>query len=128
MSDDDYALFDNYYHDNIEQATIKNNFYRTVIFTCPNTQLVLMSLNPKEEIGEEIHPYITQFIRVEKGNGIAIIEDKIYKLTDGMAVIIPLNSKHNIINTSSKEPLKLYTIYSPPNHPYDRIEKYKTTD
>jgi len=87
-----------------------------------------MSLNPKEEIGEEIHPYTSQFIRVEKGEGVAIIEGKLFKLTDGVAVIVPLNSKHNIINTSAKEPLKLYTIYSPPNHPYDRIEKYKTTD
>jgi len=128
MSEDNYALFDNYYYDNLEQTTIINNNYREVVATTPNMQLVLMSLNPKEEIGEEIHPYITQFIRIEKGNGIAIIEDKIYKLTDGVAIIIPLNSKHNIINTSAKEPLKLYTIYSPPNHPYDRIEKYKTTD
>lgn len=128
MSEDDYALFDNYYHDNIEQATIKNNFFRKVINTTPNMQLVLMSLKPKEDIGVEIHPYTTQFIRVEKGNGIAIIEGKRFELTDGTAIIIPLNSKHNIINTSAKEPLKLYTIYSPPNHPYDRIEKYKTTD
>lgn len=125
MSEEEYALFDDYYHDNIEQATIKNKNYRKVISTTPTLQLVLMSLKPKEEIGEEIHPYTTQFIRVEKGNGIAIIEDKIYKLTDGVAIIIPLNSKHNIINTSTKEPLKLYTIYSPPNHPYDKIEKVK---
>lgn len=128
MSEDDYALFDDYYHDNIEQATIKNKNYREVVFTCPTLQLVIMSLKPKEEIGEEIHPYISQFIRVEKGNGIAIIEGQSFELADGVAVIVPLNSKHNIINTSKYKDLKLYTIYSPPNHPYDRLQKNKGPD
>jgi len=128
MSEDDYALFDNYYYDNIEEATIENKNYRKVIFSSPNLQLVFMSLKPGEDIGSEIHPYITQFIRVEKGEGIAIIEGKKFELSDGTAVIIPLNSQHNIINTSKYKDLKLYTIYSPPNHPYNKIEIYKLTD
>jgi len=128
MSEDDYALFDNYYYDNIEEATIQNKNYREVIFSSPNLQLVFMSLNPGEEIGEEIHPYITQFIRIEKGKGIAEIENKHFELYDGVAIIIPLNSRHNIINTSKYKDLKLYTIYSPPNHPYNRLEKNKTVD
>jgi mannose-6-phosphate isomerase-like protein (cupin superfamily) len=128
MSEDDYALFDNYYHDNIEEATIENKNFRNVIFTDPTLQLVLMSLKPGEDIGTEIHPYITQFIRVEKGDGIAIIEGQTFKLTDGVAVIVPLNSKHNIINTSKYKDLKLYTIYSPPNHPYNRVQKNKNVD
>ena len=128
MSEDNYALFDDYYHDNIEQATIKNKNFRKVINTTPNMQLVLMSLKPKEDIGVEIHPYITQFIRVEKGEGIAVIEGQSFELADGTAIIIPLNSKHNIINTSKYNDLKLYTIYTPPNHPYDRIQINKVTD
>jgi mannose-6-phosphate isomerase-like protein (cupin superfamily) len=128
MSEDDYALFDDYYHDNIEEATIQNNFFRKVLCTTSNLQLVLMSLKPGEDIGIEIHPYTTQFIRVEKGDGIAIIEGKKFELYDGVAIIIPNNSRHNIINTSKYKDLKLYTIYSPPNHPYDRIEKNKTID
>lgn len=128
MSEDDYALFDNYYHDNIEEATIENKNFRKVLCTTPNLQLVIMSLKPGEDIGTEIHPYITQFIRVEKGDGIAIIEGQTFELYDGVALIIPLNSKHNIINTSKYNDLKLYTIYSPPNHPYNRIQKNKTID
>jgi len=128
MSEDDYALFDNYYYDNIEEATIENKNFRNVVFTTTNLQLVFMSLKPGEDIGSEIHPYITQFIRVEKGEGIAIIEGQTFKLTDGVAIIIPLNNQHNIINTSKYKDLKLYTIYSPPNHPYNRIEKNKTVD
>lgn len=128
MSEDDYALFDNYYHENLEQATLNNKFFRKVVSTTPNMQLVIMSLKPKEDIGVEIHPYITQFIRVEKGEGIAIIEGQSFELADGTAIIIPLNSEHNIINTSKYKDLKLYTIYSPPNHPYNRLQKNKGPD
>lgn len=128
MSEGDYALFDEYYHENIEQVTINNKNYREVVATTPNMQLVLMSLKPNEDIGLEIHPYITQFIRVERGEGVAIIDDKTYELFDGTAIIIPLNTEHNIINTSNYKDLKLYTIYSPPNHAYNKIEKNKTID
>jgi mannose-6-phosphate isomerase-like protein (cupin superfamily) len=125
MSKEDYAVFNDYYHDNIEQATIKNKNYRVVICTTPTMQLVLMSLKPGEDIGLEVHPYITQFIRVEKGEGIAIIDGEKFELFDNVAVIVPLNKEHNIINTSKYNDLKLYTIYSPPNHPYNRIQKNK---
>jgi len=122
---EEYAIFDDYYHENIEEETIDNDDYRKVVATTPNMQLVLMSLKPLEEIGSEIHPYISQFIRVEKGEGIAIIEGRVFNLFDGVSIIIPLNKEHNIINTSKYKDLKLYTIYSPPNHPYDRLEKIK---
>ena len=125
MSDDEYALFDEFHWADIEYITKNNNNFREVIATTPNMQLVLMSLKPHEDIGIEIHPYTTQFIRIESGDGEAIIEGKQIKLHDGIAVIIPLNSKHNIINLSNKNSLKLYTIYSPPHHPYDRVDKNK---
>lgn len=119
-----YAKFIDVLHINIEKETNKNTYYRKVIATTPNMQLVLMSLKPGQDIGLEVHPYITQFIRVEKGEGVAIIGDEEYNLINGDAVIIPLNTKHNIIN-NTKKVLKLYTIYSGPNHPYDRINVTK---
>ena len=128
MSEDDYALFDNFYYGNLERETTNNRYFREVISTTANMQLVLMSLKPGEDIGLEIHPYTTQFIRVEKGSGVAFIEGEELKLSDGSAVIIPLNTQHNITNTSLHENLKLYTIYSPPNHAYDRLDKNKVSD
>ena len=122
MNDDSYALFDEYHWSNIENLTKNNINFREVIATTANMQLVLMSLKPREDIGMEIHPYITQFIRIESGRGSAIINGKHMILHDGITVIIPLNTKHNVINTYTSEPLKLYTIYSPPHHPYDRID------
>lgn len=125
MSDNEYCMFDTFFHDNIEEITIKNKNYREVIATTPNLQLVLMSLKPNTDIGTEIHPYTTQFIRVESGTGVAIINNEAYDLSDGIAIVIPLNTKHNIINTSKYAHLKLYTIYSPPHHPYNKINKNK---
>lgn len=116
------------FHKNIEKITESNKYFRKVLSTTPNMQLVVMSLKPKEDIGMEIHPYTTQFIRVESGTGVAIVDDKKYKLSNGSAIIIPLNSKHNIVNTSKTEPLKIYTIYSPPNHPSDRVDIKKRDD
>jgi mannose-6-phosphate isomerase-like protein (cupin superfamily) len=115
---------------NISNITEDNSYFRRVLATTPNMQLVVMSLQPGEEIGMEVHPYVTQFIRVEKGNGLAIINDNSYQLTDGSAVIIPSGSQHNIINTSYTELLQLYTIYSPPNHPRTRlnVENPEPTD
>ena len=107
---------------NIEKITIKNKNYRAVIYTLPNFQLVLMSLKPGDEIGMEIHPNTTQFVRVEKGKGIAIINDITYILSDGAAVVVPPGSRHNIVNTSVDEDLKLYTIYTPPEHPSNRLQ------
>lgn len=116
------------YNDNIEKLTLENNNYRQVLHTTSNMQLVLMSLQPQEEIGFEIHPTTSQFIRAEKGIGKAIIDGKDYKLEDGDVVIIPPGSNHNIINISTQEPLQLYTIYTPPNHPPQTLQPTKADD
>lgn len=110
---------------NIEQDTLDNGNYRKVIYTATNIQLVLMSI--KDEIGEETHSDTDQFIRIESGTGLAIIDGKEFQLRDGSAIIIPSGSKHNIIN-KSEEPLKLYTIYSPPHHPEDIVQNDKPND
>lgn len=101
---------------NIEQETLKNTDFRRVLYTAHNCQLVLMALKPNEEIGLEIHNSNDQFFRFESGNGEVIIDDTKYQVTDGSAIIVPAGAKHNVINTSNTEPLKLYTIYSPPHH------------
>ena len=95
----EYVLFDNLFHGDINEISETNTYFRKVLSTTPNMQLVVMSLKPLEDIGIEIHPYTSQFIRIEKGKGIAIIDDVKYELYEGVAVIIPLNTKHNIINT-----------------------------
>lgn len=101
---------------NIENATKENTDFRRVLYTGKNSQLVLMTLKPGEEIGEEAHETIDQFFRFEAGEGKAIIDGNEYEISDGVALIVPAGAKHNIINTSQDSPLKLYTIYSPPNH------------
>ena len=109
------------FHTNIENKTLENNNYRKVISTQANIQLVLMSLKPNEEIGNEIHENIDQFFRIEKGKATAFVTDKItnkikeYELKDGSVIIIPKGTYHNIKNVGNTD-LKLYTIYSPPNH------------
>lgn len=109
---------------NIEKDTIKNKLYRKVVFTVPGkTQLVLMSLKPGEDIPMEIHKYITQFIRVEKGRGFCIVSGKKYTLKDGISITIPNNKKHYIKNTSKTQDLKMYILYSPEEHPRDKINK-----
>ncbi len=109
----------------IEKAALENDFFRQVIFTGVHCQLVLMSLKPNEEIGMEVHPNVDQFFRFESGQGKVVIGSEEYLATDGDAVIVPAGSNHNIINTSSNLPLKLYTIYSPPNHPDGTVHKTK---
>jgi mannose-6-phosphate isomerase-like protein (cupin superfamily) len=101
---------------NIEKSTLENKRYRKVLYTGRHCQLVLMSLKPKEEIGMEVHADNDQFFRFEKGQGKCIIDGHEYMLKDGAAIIVPAGAKHNIINTSAKEELKLYTIYSPSHH------------
>lgn len=101
---------------NIEKDTLENNNFRKVLYTSKHSQLVLMSLLPKEEIGMEIHPDNDQFFRFESGEGKCIIDGNEYKLGDGVAVVVPAGAQHNIINTSSTEKLKMYTIYSPAHH------------
>lgn len=109
---------------NIEKASTDNQYFRKVLYTAKNCQLVVMSLKPNEDIGEEIHQ-LDQFIRCESGQGKAILNGIEHKINDGYAVIIPSGTKHNIINTSSDQPLKLYTLYSPPNHVDGTIHKTK---
>lgn len=104
---------------NIEKLTLTNPQFRKILKTNKHSQLVLMSLKPREEIGSEIHKNVDQFIRIEKGTGVAVLAGTRYKITDGSAIIVPAGTEHNIINTSSRNTLKLYTIYSPPEHPSD---------
>lgn len=99
---------------NIEKASVENNNFRRVLYTAKNSQLVVMSLKPGEDIGEEVHD-LDQFIRVEVGGGKAVLNNVEYKIEDGFAIVIPAGTKHNIINGAGGE-MKLYTIYSPPNH------------
>ena len=101
---------------NIEKETLENTNFRKVLYTGKHSQLVLMSLKPKEEIGMEVHDENDQFFRFEKGVGKCIIDDNSYDLSDGSAIVVPTGAKHNIINTSETEDLKLYTIYSPAHH------------
>ncbi len=103
------------YFGHIEKDTLENENFRKVLFTAQYSQLVLMSLKPGEEIGEEVHT-LDQFIRVEAGTGKAIMDGEEHEVVDGDAIVVPAGAKHNVINTSENEPLKLYTIYSPPEH------------
>jgi mannose-6-phosphate isomerase-like protein (cupin superfamily) len=100
----------------IEKATIENENFRKVLYTSKHSQLVLMSLLPKEEIGLETHTDNDQFFRFEAGVGEVHIDAEVYRIKDGDAIVVPAGAKHNIINTSSTLPLKMYTIYSPPHH------------
>ena len=104
------------FNTNIEKDTLTNKNYRQVLYTGKHSQLVLMSLRPGEEIGMEVHPENDQFFRIEKGEGKCLIDGNEYKLGDGAAIVVPAGAKHNVINTSEDEELKLYTIYSPPHH------------
>jgi len=104
------------FSNNIEQETLENDNFRKVLYTGKHSQLVLMSLRPKEEIGMEVHTDNDQFFRFEKGQGKCIIDGNEYELKDGVAVIVPSGAQHNIINTSETEELKMYTIYSPAHH------------
>ena len=113
------------YVDNIEKKSLENKYFREVLFTGPHSQLVVMSIAPGDDIGMEAHKEVDQFFRVEAGIGRAILNGKEYDLEDGSAVVIPAGTEHNIINRSKSEPLKVYTIYSPPNHPDGTIYKDK---
>lgn len=104
------------YSTDIETDTTQNTFFRKVLYTGHNSQLVLMSLQPGEEIGLEVHSDRDQFFRIEQGTGEVHIDGNAITVKDGSAVIVPAGAEHNVINTSSDQPLKLYTIYSPPEH------------
>jgi mannose-6-phosphate isomerase-like protein (cupin superfamily) len=100
----------------IEAATLQNNNFRKVLYTGEHTQLVLMTLQPGEDIGEEVHTWTDQFFRFESGTGKCIINETEYSLDAGTAIIVPSWAKHNIINTSNSEVLQMYTLYSPAHH------------
>lgn len=110
---------------NIEKLTEENSYFRKVLYTAKHSQLVVMTIVPNGEIGEEVHPDNDQFLRIEKGIGKAIIDGNEQSFSGGFAIIVPAGSKHNIINTSETDELKLYTIYSPPHHKAGTIHKTK---
>lgn len=113
-----------YYAGNIEQQTLENQDFRRVLFTGKNSQLVLMNIQPSDEIGEEIHEEHDQFLRVEAGKAKFIVNDEESFGEDGFAVVVPAGAKHNVINVGEDE-LKLYTIYSPAEHPDGTVHHTK---
>ena len=104
------------YHANIEKETLENSNFRKVLYSAKHMQLVLMSLKPGEDIGEEIHTENDQFFRFESGTGKCIIDGNEYSISDGDVIIVPSGSLHNIINTGDSIDLKMYTIYAPAHH------------
>lgn len=110
---------------NIEQLTLNNTYFRQVLYTGQHAQLVLMSLNPGEEIGMEVHEIVDQFLRVEAGEGKVLMNGEEHIVKNGDAFIVPAGTQHNVINTSSDKPLKLYTVYSPPHHKDGIVHKTK---
>lgn len=112
------------YIDDIEEKTLKNDNFRQVLYTGKYMQLVVMSLKPGEDIGEEVHETVDQFFRIEEGEAKVIIDGKEDALKEDMVAIVPAGSLHNVINTSDVD-LKLYTIYAPPNHPEGTVNKDK---
>jgi len=110
--------------DNIEKLTEENENFRKVIYTAKFSQLVVMSLKPGEEIGMEVHQ-LDQFLRIEKGTGKAILDGVEHLIGDGFAVVVPAGTNHNIVNTSATEEMKIYTVYSPPNHKDGKVHVTK---
>lgn len=113
------------YSVNIEATTLANPNFRTVLYTAPHSQLVVMTIVPGGEIGLEHHEGRDQFIRVEAGEGVAILDGERHPLTDGTAVVVPAGTEHNVINTSATDPLRLYTVYSPAEHAPGTIHRTK---
>lgn len=104
------------YVNNIGKAAEDNDNFRQVVYTAKHCQMVLMSLKPMEDIGEEVHETVDQFFRFEQGEGKVVLDGVEHEIKAEYAVLVPAGTKHNVINTSDTTPLKLYTIYSPPNH------------
>lgn len=107
----------------IQKQTEENSFFRKVLFTGKHAQLVLMSIEGGDEIGEETHPAVDQFFRIDKGTAIVIMNGVRQRIEDGGAFLVPAGTKHNVLNASKTEPLRLYSVYSPPNHPPGTIHK-----
>ena len=104
------------FNGNIEELTLQNDNFRKVLYTHTHSQLVLMSLQPNEDIGLEVHEDNDQFFRFESGQGRVVIDGNEYEVADGSAIVVPSGAEHNVINTSASESLKMYTIYSPAHH------------
>jgi mannose-6-phosphate isomerase-like protein (cupin superfamily) len=111
----------------MEKETLQNENFRKVLFTAKNSQLVVMSLRPGEDIGSEVHD-LDQFIRFEAGKGKVVLNGKEHDVEDDWAVVIPAGVEHNVINTSQDEKMKLYSIYSPPEHPDGTVHATKADD
>jgi len=111
--------------DNIEDLTLSNDNFRKVIYTGQHAQLVLMSLLPSEDIGMEVHPTTDQFLRIERGEGKVVMNGEEHLVKDGSAIIVPAGTEHNVINTSSENSMKLYTVYSPSHHKDGTVHKTK---
>lgn len=111
----------------LEQETKKNTDFRRVLYTGKHSQLVLMNLRPGEEIGMEVHGHLDQFFRFDQGEGKVVIDGVSHKVKNGSAVIVPAGAEHNVVNTSKKAELKLYTIYSPPEH-IDKTVRHTKAD
>ncbi len=113
------------YITNIEEATLKNENFRKVLYTAPHSQLVVMSLRPGEEIGMEVHGDVDQFIRFEEGQGKVVLDGEETAVKADDAVVISAGTEHNVVNTSTSEKLRLYTIYTPPEHEDGTIHETK---
>jgi mannose-6-phosphate isomerase-like protein (cupin superfamily) len=110
----------------IEDLTLKNTFFRRVLYTAQHAQLVVMCLQPGEEIGVEVHAGVDQFFRIESGVAEFVFDEtKEHVVQPGDAIVVPAGTRHNVINPSKSAPLRLYTIYSPPNHPDGTVHKTK---
>ena len=110
----------------IEELAMRNTYFRQVLFTAKHSQLVVMCLQPGEEIGDEVHADVDQFFRIERGDARFVFDEKEERLvSDGDGVVVPMGTYHNVINASKTAQLKLYTIYSPPNHPDGTVHKTK---
>lgn len=112
------------YVGNIEEESLENGHFRKVLYTARNSQLVVMSIPPNQDIGEETHD-LDQFIRCESGKGRAVLDGAEHDISDGWAVLVPAGTRHNIVNTSPDKSLKLYTLYAPPEHRDDVVHETK---
>lgn len=113
------------YINNIEMLALGNNYFRQVLFTSQHVQVVVMCLKPGEDIGEEVHEIVDQFLRIESGEGKVIIDGEERAIKDGDAIVVPAGAKHNLINASADKVLQLYTVYAPPHHKEGTVHKTK---
>ncbi len=112
------------YFGNIEEDTVNNSNFRKVLYTGTYMQLVVMSLKPGEEIGAEVHPSVDQFFRIEQGSANFVVEGQVTTVSANQVYIVPAGANHNVVNVGDTD-LKLYTIYSPPNHPEGTVHPTK---